>query len=108
MEIKQLLLVKIPKSQKKTMYNIAQKAHLKITIHTVGNVAFLLIVVAKNLLDCNLLNLPESLHGVYRFFEDLKKRNIEYTLDVFTHDFEESQRRNFYGVFELQQKENKK
>jgi hypothetical protein len=103
MEVQQLLLVKIPKSQKKTMYNIAQKARVKISIHTVGNAAFLLIVLNKSLINCNLLCLPEKLHGVYRFFDELRKRKIEYRLDVYTHDYQESQRRNAKGVFGIVQ-----
>ena len=99
----QLLLVKVPKSQRKTIYNIAQKAGVKLSIHTNEKTAFILIVVDQTVLNCNLLNLPTQMHGVYRFFDELRKRNFEYTLEVYTHDYAESRRRNEYGVFDLKQ-----
>lgn len=99
----QLIMLKVPKGQKKTCYNIAAKAGLKISIHTNGNVAFVLIKLSKSLLDCNLMNLPEEAHGVYRFFDELRKRNFEYELEVYTHDYKESKKRNFYGLFDMKQ-----
>lgn len=100
---KQLLVVKIPKDYKKTAYNIAAKAGVKISIHTIGNTAVILLIVSKNLLNCNLLHLPEQLYGVYRFFDELRKRKFEYDLEVYTHDYQESKRRNELGLFDLKQ-----
>ena len=96
-------MLTIPAGQKKTCYNIAAKAGLKISIHTLGKNACVLVLVNKNLLDCNLFNLPEEAHGVYRFFAEMRKRNFEYTLDVFTHDYHETKKRQFTGVFETRQ-----
>lgn len=101
--MQQLLVIKIPGAQKKTAYNMAQKAGMKISIHTIGKNASILIVIEKSLLNCNLLNLPESLHGVYRFFDEMRKRNFEYTVDVYTHSYEESKKRNFMGLFDMKQ-----
>ena len=103
MHEQQLLLLRIPKDHKKTAYNIAHKAGVKISIHTRGDTAFILLVVSRSVLDCNLLNLPEPLHGVYRFFDELRKRQFEYSLDVYSHDYKETQRRNEVGVFDLKQ-----
>lgn len=105
MKEKQLLMITIPGSQKKTCYNIAAKAGVKIAIHTIGagKNACVLILIDKNLLGCNLFNLPEEAHGVYRFFDEMRKRNFEYKLDVFSHDYTETKKRNYVGVFETTQ-----
>src|SRR5512136_2469420 len=99
----QLLLVKVPKSQSKTVYNIAQKAGVKLSVHTHRQTAFILIIVEKTVLNCNLLQLPAQMHGVYRFFDELRKRKFEYTLEVYTLNHAESLKRNELGVFDLKQ-----
>lgn len=99
----QLLMVTIPKSMKKTCYNIAAKAGLKISIHSHGNTAFILIKLSKSILNCNLMSLPEAAHGVYWFFDELRKRQCEYRIDVYTHDYAESKKRDFTGVFDTKQ-----
>lgn len=104
MRTTQMLLLKVNVSQKKTLYNIAARCGLKISIHTTETTAQVLILLDKDILTCNLLTLPASARAFYWFFDELRTRDVEYSLDVFTHDYRETKKLQAKGVFDTKQR----